>query len=68
MTNVQLLQAILFPTAIPTMTILIAMAQNKQRFERIDSRLIAVREKIRSFQRDLGRHDAEIGNLKPRGR
>jgi hypothetical protein len=50
------------------MTILIAMAQNKQRFERIDSRLIAVREKIWSFQRDLGRHDAEIGNLKPRGR
>jgi len=71
MTNLQLVLV----TAIPSLLVLVGIFLNNARFNGFDSRfnsiearLIAIEGDLRPFYRDLGRHEAEINNLKEQGR
>ena len=64
MTNLQLVLTIV----IPSLLILVGIFLNNARFNTIESCLTTMEGDLRQFYRDLGRHDAEIINLKERNR
>lgn len=64
MTNLQLVLTI----AIPSLLILLGIFLNNARFSSIETRLTTMEGDLRQFYRDLGRHDADIANLKDRQR
>jgi hypothetical protein len=64
MTNLQLVLSI----SIPSLLILIGIFLNNARFNGLEARLTTIEGDLRQFYRDLGRHDADITNLKERNR
>ncbi len=64
MTNLQPVLTI----GIPSLLILVGIFLNNAGFNSIESRLTTMDGDLRQFYRDLGRHEAEIANLKERGR
>ena len=71
MTNLQLIPTI----AIPSLLVLVGMFLNNARFNGIDSRFNSIEARLttmegdlRQFYRDLGRHEADIINIKERNR
>ena len=63
MTNLQLILAICIPTCIPTVTVLIGILLNNQRFNTIESRLIVIEADLRRFYEILGDHSGRIDIL-----
>lgn len=64
MTNLQLVLTI----SIPSLLILVGIFLNNARFNSIETRLTTMEGDLRQFYRDLGRHEADIANLKERNR
>jgi len=64
MTNLQLALSI----GIPSLLVLVGIFLNNARFGGTDSRLDRMQADLSQFYRDLGRLDAEVGNLKNRQR
>ena len=64
MTNLQLLLTI----SIPSLLILTGIFLNNARFNSIETRLTTMEGDFSQFYRDLGRHEADIANLKERNR
>jgi len=64
MSNLQLVLTI----AIPSMLILVGIFLNNARFNSIEARLTTMEGDLRQFYRDLGRHEADIINIKERNR
>ena len=64
MTNLQLALSI----GIPSLLILVGIFLNNARFNSVETRLTTMEGDLRQFYRDLGRHEADIANLKSRGR
>ena len=71
MTNLQLTLTV----AIPSLLVLVGIFLNNARFNGIDARFSSIETRLttmegdlRQFYRDLGRHEAEINNLKERNR
>ena len=54
--------------AIPSLLILVGIFLNNARFNSIESRLTTMEGDLRQFYRDLGRHEADIINIKERNR
>jgi hypothetical protein len=63
-TNLQLALSI----GIPSILILVGIFLNNARFNSVETRLTTMEGDLRQFYRDLGRHEADIANLKSRGR
>lgn len=71
MTNLQLVLTI----AIPSLLVLVGIFLNNARFNGIDARFNSIETRLttmegdlRQFYRDLGRHEADIINIKERNR
>ena len=64
MTNLQLVLTV----SIPSLLILVGIFLNNARFNTIETRLATIEGDLRQFYRDLGRHEADIANLKDRNR
>jgi len=75
MSNFQLLLSI----GIPSLLIVVGFIYNNSRlnsfeatvnarFNTVDARLITIEADLRQFYRELGRHDADIANLKEQRR
>lgn len=71
MTNLQLVLTI----AIPSLLVLVGIFLNNARFNAIDARFNSIETRLttmegdlRQFYRDLGRHEADIINIKERNR
>jgi hypothetical protein len=64
MTNLQLV----LTAAIPSMLILVGIFLDNAGFNSIETRLTTMEGDLRQFYRDLGRHEAEIANIKERNR
>jgi hypothetical protein len=64
MTNLQLIPTI----AIPSILVLVGIFLNNARFNSIETRLTTMEGDLRQFYRDLGRHEADIINIKERNR
>ena len=64
MTNLQLVLTI----AIPSLLVLMGIFLNNARFNSIEARLTTMEGDLRQFYRDLGRHEADIINIKERNR
>jgi low affinity Fe/Cu permease len=64
MTNLQLVLTI----SIPSLLILVGIFLDNAGFNSIETRLATIDERLRQFYRDLGRHEAEIVNIKERNR
>ena len=71
MTNLQLMMTI----AIPSILVLVGIFLNNARFNGIDGRFSSIETRLttmegdlRQFYRDLGRHEADIINIKERNR
>ena len=64
MTNLQLVLTI----GIPSLLILVGIFPNNARFNTIETRLTTMEGDLRQFYRDLGRHEADIVNIKERNR
>jgi hypothetical protein len=64
MTNLQLILTI----AIPSILVLVGIFLNNARFNSIEARLTTMEGDLRQFYRDLGRHEADIINIKERNR
>ena len=64
MTNLQLTLAV----AMPSLLVLMGIFLNNACFNSIETRLTTMEGDLRQFYRDLGRHEAEINNLKERNR
>jgi len=64
MTNLQLVLTI----SIPSLLILVGIFLNNARFNTIVTRLTTIQGDLRQFYRDLGRHEADIINIKVRNR
>lgn len=60
MTNLQLALSI----GIPSLLILVGIFLNNARFNSIETRLTTMEGDLRQFYRDLGRHEADITNIK----
>jgi hypothetical protein len=64
MSNLQLVLTI----SIPSMLVLVGIFLNNARFNSIEARLTTMEGDMRQFYRDLGRHEADIINIKERNR
>jgi hypothetical protein len=64
MTNLQLIMTV----AIPSILVLVGIFLNNARFNSIETRLTTMEGDLRQFYRDLGRHEADIINIKERNR
>ena len=64
MTNLQLVLTV----AIPSILVLLGIFLNNARFNTIETRLTTMEGDLRQFYRDLGRHEADIINIKERNR
>ena len=71
MSNLQLVLTV----AIPSLLVLVGIFLNNARFNGIDARfngiearLTTMKGDLRQFYRDLGRHEADIVNIKERNR
>lgn len=64
MTNLQMVLTI----GIPSLLVLVGIFLNHARFNGLEARLTTIEGDLRHFYRDLGRHEAEINNLKERNR
>ncbi len=53
---------------IPSLLILVGIFLNNARFNSIEGRLTTMEGDLRQFYRDLGRHEADIINIKERNR
>jgi hypothetical protein len=64
MSNLQLV----LTSSIPSMLVLVGIFLNNARFNSIEARLTTMEGDMRQFYRDLGRHEADIINIKERNR
>jgi len=64
MTNLQLILTIV----IPSLLILVGIFLNNAGFNSIEGRLTTMEGDLRQFYRELGRHEADILNIKERYR